>query len=272
MKGELNGGGTYTVQKIGKMLKNGVFPGLVGKVHLKKLVLDLGKSWMEGSGFPVFILFLMIVGTVIITLLRWIDINKIIKNKMEVLKMTDVEKESINMSLDAICKKLYEKAEPRITCNLDALSHYEIIDKIKLLENMVNVWWGLQTELATLQLEHQKIVRTATSKIQTLERELDSHIEGWAKAEEKIIILEARLRRYQNKPEEEREVPASVLPKTKKGNKNAMRKDIDAIEVYNLVKGGMSISKVAEKFHASRATIRKYYIAGENECLYYLEN
>lgn len=214
----------------------------------------------------------MIVGTVIITLLRWININKIIKNKMEVLKMTDVEKESINMSLDAICKKLYEKAQPTGTYDLDALYNYEISDKIELLEDMVNARWGLQTELGTLQLEHQRIIRDDTNKIRTLERERDSHFERWAKAEGKIIILEARLRRYQNEPEEEREVPAYVLPKTKKGNKNAMRKDIDAIEVYSLVKGGMSISKVAEKFHASRATIRKYYIAGENECLYYLEN
>ena len=45
-------------------------------------MLDLGKSWIIGSDFPTFILFLMIVGTVIITLLRWIDINKIRREKM----------------------------------------------------------------------------------------------------------------------------------------------------------------------------------------------
>ena len=39
----------------------------------------MGKSWIIGSDFPTFILFLMIVGTVVIALLRWIDINKKIK-------------------------------------------------------------------------------------------------------------------------------------------------------------------------------------------------
>ena len=37
----------------------------------------MGRSWITGSDFPTFILFLMIVWAVIITLLRWIDINKI---------------------------------------------------------------------------------------------------------------------------------------------------------------------------------------------------
>ncbi|NDO52343.1 helix-turn-helix domain-containing protein [Lachnospiraceae bacterium MD335] len=60
--------------------------------------------------------------------------------------------------------------------------------------------------------------------------------------------------------------------KTKKGNTNAMRKDIDPVKVYRLVEGGMSITKVAEKFHASRATIRKYYAMEEDERLYYEEN
>ena len=35
--------------------------------------------------------------------------------------MTDIEKESISMSLDAICKKLYEKANPTENFDLDAL-------------------------------------------------------------------------------------------------------------------------------------------------------
>jgi len=43
----------------------------------------MGRSWINGNGFPTFILFLMIVGTVIITLLRWIDINKIRREKMK---------------------------------------------------------------------------------------------------------------------------------------------------------------------------------------------
>ena len=46
-------------------------------------MLDLGKSWIIGSDFPTFILFLMIVGTVIITLLRWIDINKIRRERLK---------------------------------------------------------------------------------------------------------------------------------------------------------------------------------------------
>ena len=47
----------------------------------------MGKSWIIGSDFPTFILFLMIVGAVAATLLRWIDINKIIKIRRE--KMDD---------------------------------------------------------------------------------------------------------------------------------------------------------------------------------------
>ena len=47
----------------------------------------MGRSWITGSDFPTFILFLMIVWAVIITLLRWIDINKIIKIRRE--KMDD---------------------------------------------------------------------------------------------------------------------------------------------------------------------------------------
>ena len=50
-------------------------------------MLDMGRSWITGSDFPTFILFLMIVWAVIITLLRWIDINKIIKIRRE--KMDD---------------------------------------------------------------------------------------------------------------------------------------------------------------------------------------
>ena len=58
---------------------------------------------------------------------------------MEVLKMTDIEKESISMSLDAICKKLYEKANPTENFDLDALCNYEISEKIQLLEKMISV-------------------------------------------------------------------------------------------------------------------------------------
>jgi len=36
----------------------------------------MGRSWINGNGFPTFILFLMIVGAVVTALLRWIDINK----------------------------------------------------------------------------------------------------------------------------------------------------------------------------------------------------
>ena len=66
--------------------------------------------------------------------------------------------------------------------------------------------------------------------------------------------------------------PGYSMIKTKRGNQNAVRKDINPAEVYSLVKGGMSISKVAEKFHASRATIRKYYAMEEVERLYYEQN
>ena len=52
--------------------------------------------------------------------------------EMEVLKMTDIEKESISMSPDAICKKLYEKAKPTENFDLEALCNYEISEKIQL--------------------------------------------------------------------------------------------------------------------------------------------
>ena len=41
----------------------------------------MGRSWINGNGFPTFILFLMIVGAVVTALLRWIDINKKIKEE-----------------------------------------------------------------------------------------------------------------------------------------------------------------------------------------------
>lgn len=180
--------------------------------------------------------------------------------------MNDMENESIAMRLDKICKKLYEKAKPRIAYNSDALCVCDISDKIDLLEKMIDAWWGLETEKSILQSENHRIIRDATNKIQSLERERDKHFQSWAGAEEKIGKLEDILRQYQDKPYEKQEAQASVEPKTKRGNQNATRKDIDPVEVYRLVKGGMSISKVAEKYHASRATIRKYYIVGENEC------
>ena len=47
--------------------------------------------------------------------------------------MTDIEKESISMSLDAICKKLYEKANPTENFDLDALCNYEISEKNSII-------------------------------------------------------------------------------------------------------------------------------------------
>ena len=172
------------------------------------------------------------------------------------------------MSLDAICKKLYEKAKPTENFDLDALCNYEISEKIQLLEKMISAFWGLEEEIMKSDkegLEYGRKWLEAEEKISRLEKELSESAQN-----KKIRKLEATLFYYETLAKAGE--PGYSMIKTKKGNQNAVRKDINPAEVYSLVKGGMSISKVAEKFHASRATIRKYYIAGENECLSYLEN
>ena len=174
--------------------------------------------------------------------------------------MTDVEKESINMRLDAICKKLYERAKPTENFDLDALCNYEIIDKIELLENMVNAWWGLEEKMMKSDIEGLEYGRKwleAKEKISELEKELSESAQN-----KKIRKLEATLFYYETLAKAGE--PGYSMIKTKKGNTNAMRKDIDPVKVYRLVEGGMSITKVAEKFHACRATIRKYYTLSDS--------
>ena len=188
--------------------------------------------------------------------------------EMEVLKMTDIEKESISMSLDAICKKLYEKAKPTENFDLDALCNYEISEKIQLLEKMISAFWGLEEEIMKSDkegLEYGRKWLEAKEKISRLEKELSESAQN-----KKIRKLEATLFYYETLAKAGE--PGYSMIKTKRGNQNAVRKDINPAEVYSLVKGGMSISKVAEKFHASRATIRKYYAMEEDERLYYEQN
>ena len=86
--------------------------------------------------------------------------------------MTDIEKESISMSLDAICKKLYEKAKPTENFDLDALCNYEISEKIQLLEKMISAFWGLEEEIMKSDKEGLEYGRK------------------WLEAEEKISRLE----------------------------------------------------------------------------------
>lgn len=77
--------GTYTIQKIGKM--------------------------SEKRGCPIFILLLMIVGAVIITLLRWIGINKIIKMRRK--KMNDYTMQQYYRGLVSSEMRAYIEEEMR---------------------------------------------------------------------------------------------------------------------------------------------------------------
>ncbi|MCM1119240.1 MAG: helix-turn-helix domain-containing protein [bacterium] len=184
--------------------------------------------------------------------------------------MNDMEKELIGMSLDIICKKLYEKVKPVATCDPDAWCDYEVSNKIDLLEKMIDAVWVMEVNMEYmanenkgLEYKQQHIISENSERIENLEKEREQYRQSLAVAKKRIKELEGlveesntklALQEYYN------------TPKTKKGNQNARRKDIDGKEVYRLVKGGMSITKVAEKYHASRSTIRKYFTAGENIC------
>ena len=78
----------------------------------------MGRSWITGSDFPTFILFLMIVWAVIITLLRWIDINKIIKIRRE--KMDDYTMQQYYRGLISPEMRAYIEEEMRSEAEYDA--------------------------------------------------------------------------------------------------------------------------------------------------------
>lgn len=192
--------------------------------------------------------------------------------------MTDMEIKSISARLDMICKNFYEQTELADLCEYGAWCKEDISGKLDLIEKMVDDLWFitkknklLDKEIDAMRENQDRMKKMYKEMLRKAENESSQEFMMRAQAEDKVLKLEKLLHEYQDKALEQ-ELLAYTGKKTKRYNQNARRKDISATEVYQLVKGGMSITKVAEKFHASRQTIRKYYIAGENECFDYENN
>ncbi len=199
-------------------------------------------------------------------------------------------------ALDEICEKLCEKAKPLPVPDIE--NRQDVWEQVKRLREIVGQLW--QSDLYEHQYFNEMMSMKALTQRVEKEKE-ETEIRHNCQLEEirrkfwdeqkKNRDMEKRIAEYEenikkqtsereedmkkriSEYEEENKLLKEKLAvyekkKTKIGNKNAYRDDIDPSEVYRLARiEGMSISAIAKKYNVSTVTIRKRLEIGEKNRL-----
>ncbi|MCM1525730.1 MAG: hypothetical protein NC091_00630 [Bacteroides sp.] len=174
--------------------------------------------------------------------------------------MDDREINEVGKMLDEICKQLWERATPITNINYAEMCADSIglLSKARMLKMTVESQWGAIPDgeyMKHLKEEIQVLKNTVVEK----ERKVNDMAYRLQEKEQAFSLLQQENESLQE------QLKVYTTPKTKQGNKNAYKRDIDSIQIYNDIKQGMSISEAARKYQVSRETVRKRYKEAEHK-------
>ena len=146
--------------------------------------------------------------------------------------MTDVKIKGLGLELDEICKMFYEKTEPIELCDPGEWRDYGIFGKLNLLKKMIGDMWTLESKLASLTEEIEKL------------RSGQRFVSGWSpesfrrltESRKRTEELERALYEIQEKIK-----GLSIEPKSKVWNPDTGKSDTVKTESCGLMKGDMGM-------------------------------